>query len=449
MSEKKRERILFSCLGSTDPVRGEHDGAMLHIARHYRPDKIQWYITPEMRRIDEKDHRFMLAMEYLGRQCPGYSPEILPPVYGRREDVADFDGFYDDFRQLFTRLSRSYPEAEILVNLSSGTPQMKTTLVLLCSDLVYRTRAIQVKNFESRSGTALRTTAENYELELELELNQDAQPGAPNRCSEPKLILVQRKKLTDQVESLLKRYDYGALEDMGKLLPEELRPLVKHMACRSAYDMEGALSLAGSWEGMELYPAKEKKLKTYGEYRALSEYILVLKAMQRTGRLTDLVIRLNPLVIRLQRAFLESGGLDMEGLMKKAGGRERIRRELLENSRPELLAWLDEKYADRGGFADCDPSIQLYNYIIDWLGKGESGQGKLYRSLEKLNRERNGSAHSLNNLGEREIKAALGCSSQELVRGLVSAMEELFPRHFSPELFNIYDSVNRYIRSKL
>lgn len=449
MGEKRRETILFSCLGSTDPVRGEHDGAMLHIARHYRPDRIQWYITKEMRRMEEKDGRFRLSMEYLSRQCPGYSPEILPPVYDEREDAADFDGFYDDFRQQFTQLSRSYPEAEILVNLSSGTPQMKTTLVLLCSDLAFRTRAIQVKNFESRSGTALRTTAENYELELELELNQDAQPGAPNRCSEPELVLVQRKKLTDQVESLLNRYDYGALEDMGRLLPERLRPLVKHMACRSAYDMEGALSLAGAWDGLELYPAREKKLRSYGEYRALSEYILVLKMMQRTGRLTDMVIRLNPLVIRMQRAFLESCGLDMDSLTKKSGGRERIRRELVETSRPELLAWLDGKYRDKGGFADCDPSIQLYNYMIDWLGRSDSTQGQLYRRLEILNRERNGSAHSLNNLGEREIRAALGCSSRELIKGLVSAVEELFPRHYNPELFNIYDSVNRYIRGEL
>ena len=139
----------------------------------------------------------------------------------------------------------------------------------------------------------------------------------------------------------------------------------------------------------------------------------------------------------------------MDSLTKKSGGRERIRRELVEKSRPELLAWLDGKYRDRGGFADCDPSIQLYNYMIDWLGRSDNTQGQLYRRLEILNRERNGSAHSLNNLGEREIRAALGCSSQELIKGLVSALEELFPRHYSPELFNIYDSVNRYIRGEL
>ena len=51
MKETKQETILFSCLGSTDPVRGEHDGPMLHIARHYRPDKILWYLTKEMQML--------------------------------------------------------------------------------------------------------------------------------------------------------------------------------------------------------------------------------------------------------------------------------------------------------------------------------------------------------------------------------------------------------------
>ena len=54
MGKTKRETILFSCLGSTDPVRGERDGAMLHIARHYKPDRILWYMTKEMRLMAEK-----------------------------------------------------------------------------------------------------------------------------------------------------------------------------------------------------------------------------------------------------------------------------------------------------------------------------------------------------------------------------------------------------------
>ena len=33
-------KILISAVGDTDPIRNYHDGALLHIARKYRPDKI-------------------------------------------------------------------------------------------------------------------------------------------------------------------------------------------------------------------------------------------------------------------------------------------------------------------------------------------------------------------------------------------------------------------------
>ena len=33
-------RILISAVGDTDPIRNFHDGALVHIARKYRPDKI-------------------------------------------------------------------------------------------------------------------------------------------------------------------------------------------------------------------------------------------------------------------------------------------------------------------------------------------------------------------------------------------------------------------------
>lgn len=32
------ERVLFTCVGTSDPVREMRDGSMLHIMRHYRPD---------------------------------------------------------------------------------------------------------------------------------------------------------------------------------------------------------------------------------------------------------------------------------------------------------------------------------------------------------------------------------------------------------------------------
>ena len=33
-------KVLLSCAGYSDPIRNYHDGALLHIARVKRPDKI-------------------------------------------------------------------------------------------------------------------------------------------------------------------------------------------------------------------------------------------------------------------------------------------------------------------------------------------------------------------------------------------------------------------------
>lgn len=447
MKKTKQETILFSCLGSTDPVRGEHDGAMLHIARHYKPERIVWYMTQEMRLIGEKDNRYALSIEYLKKQCPGYAPEILPPCYGELEDASDFDAFYDVFEEKLRSLSREYPDAEILVNLSSGTPQMKTTLALLSSTLQFPIRAIQVKNFEKRSGTTERTNSTTYDLEYELELNEDAQPDAPNRCSEPKLMLIQRDKQRAQIKSLLQRYDYEALLAMGKTLPEGSQTLIRHLAYRSAYNLRAAISEAENIPVIDLFPANASNAPTYREYRELSEYILLLKLMQRTQRYTDLLIRLNPLVIQLQRSWLSKNGVEFSKMgYIDSQGREWMDPKKIRQLDSALADWLDEKYKN---FRSSMLNIIFCNYMIEWIGKSGTETGVLFRKLEQLNHERNESAHSLSNVTEEEIQRIMGCSSGQLIKRLTALLAEIYPEHYREELFSIYDTANRRILETL
>ena len=449
MGKEKRERILFSCLGSTDPVRGLHDGAMLHIARHYRPEKIFWYITKEMRQLDEKDNRYRLSIQWLKKQCPGYEPEILEPYYDESEDASDFDGFYEPFSQQMEKLSREYPDAEILVNLSSGTPQMKMTLAMLLATLQYRVRVVQVKNFERRSGTSDRTTAKNYELAMELELNEDADPSAENRCEEPKLIGIQREKQRTQVKSLLQRYDYEALLYLVGVLPEQVRTIVQHLAYRAAYDMEKAIKQAAHISGINLYPAGNKSDASYKKYEQLSEYLLTLKLMQRTQRYTDFVIRLNPLVIRLQESWLEKKGIKFSALGYQGRSGERVlTRVQVERYDPQLLAALDAKY--RGEFRDSALNISLCNCLMEYLGESESDAGKFFLQLERLNSVyRNESAHTLTNVREEQIAKLVGCDSSTLIKNLIHVLEEIYPQHYREELFSIYDTANREILNAL
>lgn len=49
-------KILFSPIGTTDPVRNCRDGACLHILRHYHPDKVVLYFTAEMEQRERNTH---------------------------------------------------------------------------------------------------------------------------------------------------------------------------------------------------------------------------------------------------------------------------------------------------------------------------------------------------------------------------------------------------------
>ena len=45
------KQILFSCIGTSDPLRGEHDGPMLHILRQYRPESVWLFLTSEIQSL--------------------------------------------------------------------------------------------------------------------------------------------------------------------------------------------------------------------------------------------------------------------------------------------------------------------------------------------------------------------------------------------------------------
>ena len=53
------KKILFSAVGSTDPIAGQHDGAILHIARTYDLDDIYLYYSKEMYELEQKDNRYV------------------------------------------------------------------------------------------------------------------------------------------------------------------------------------------------------------------------------------------------------------------------------------------------------------------------------------------------------------------------------------------------------
>ena len=69
-------RILFSPVGGHDPVANFRDGAILHICRVYKPDKVYLYLSSEMLERSRMDDRYRISLEKLREHLGGGLGEI-------------------------------------------------------------------------------------------------------------------------------------------------------------------------------------------------------------------------------------------------------------------------------------------------------------------------------------------------------------------------------------
>lgn len=75
--------ILFSPIGTADPITALGDGPMLHIVRHYRPIVVVLFLSAEIAAFENADRRYSAAITrlapetdvrivtYTNRRCTG------------------------------------------------------------------------------------------------------------------------------------------------------------------------------------------------------------------------------------------------------------------------------------------------------------------------------------------------------------------------------------------
>ena len=119
--------VLFSPVGMTDPISDCRDGSMLHIARRFRPERVYIYLSQETAAFEEADGRYAGALSLLAEKL-GFHVEVTKISRPDLVDVHLFDEFYDEFEGIIKSIKDENPEAVILLNVSSGTPAMKSAL---------------------------------------------------------------------------------------------------------------------------------------------------------------------------------------------------------------------------------------------------------------------------------------------------------------------------------
>lgn len=286
--------VLFTPVGGHDPIASFHDGAVLHICRVYRPEKVYLYLSHEMLERSRQDDRYCLSLEKLQQQL-GCKMEIHQIERDELTQVQLFDTFYTDFDQLLREIHNENPGSTLLVNLSSGTPAMKSALNVISVLAQYPMQAVQVST-PNRRENPKDEDPKGYDVETFWECNQDNEADFNNRCHEVKgeHLLVKIKK--ESIRRLLDAYDYKAAlllaQDIADFIPENTMSMLRAAECRLQLDQRG---YAKAMQGID---HKFQPIEM-GEHRLLFEYVLSLQIKMQQGNYSDFLRGLTPVVLDL------------------------------------------------------------------------------------------------------------------------------------------------------
>lgn len=442
--------VLYSCIGTTDPVRGLKDGGLMHIMRFYRPATVYLFLSAELVRRDQKDNRIDKIFAFIRENWDGYDPKLIRINTGI-EDPSDMDALLDPMNSLLHRILCENPDSKVLLNLSSGTPQMQIILAQMAVDSRYQTEGIQVKNPEKKAGTTERTNSESYTVDEALRLNEDEFPGAENRCRVPRMVAVRREATRNQLHSLLSQRNYSAIAHLETELPAAIAKLARHLDYRSRFLLKDAEREAREFSEMEL--AAGQGDYPYPVYEMI-EYFAMLKNLVHLKRYTDFMLRLNPFIVRFQEVLLGEclrlRGLSEADLFTVTDGIKKLNPAGIKQADSELLVYMEN---DLHRAVEPRPvSIRVMNVMLGYFGVKASVR-KLLSNCEKANNKlRNSAAHDLFTITNKDILRICGSDAEALVCGLEKALTDALASYDDRNLqkrINIYDYCDRIIRDCL
>ena len=402
-----RNKVLFSPLGYHDPTSKDgHDGAMLHIVRHYAPSKVYLYFTKEM----------LVKKQECEAAIKNFNAEIIVKSNDTAivENAADFDAYHDAFSSAIGLIREENPNADILINVTSGTSQM--TLVL-CAEVLA-----------------------NKEELFAIQVDNPTYNNEPNRCKEPGLLGLRKSVFKLQITDMLNKWDYtGAyslLMSSKVRFSKRLEALLQHGYCRSIEQNEVALQIAkDSLKDISeyLYPCKDEHSS------AALDFYNVLALKRERGEITDFTLRACAFAEYLLVNEEKMRTLFESIAKKNEKGRWMWDLEKAEQNHPELIKKLKKKGHDfKLGFNTFTlGKLARYCEIADY-------QQLFNDDIRDL---RNKAAHGMSPITEDVLLEHFSNGSLEIQ----SLIETYITRIYNPppESFEIFEYINNEIVSEL
>ena len=384
-------RVLISAVGDTDPFRNFHDGALIHIARKYRPEKVILIFSEHTAKKQGNIEKALFSI------APNYEPELIihdSIISDNEVHIFDvmFQRFSDILQEYYTK------EDEFILNLSSATPQIKSALFVINRLNGINVKAVQVSSPEHASNENIGHDNDENIDEL-IEVNEDNKVNFIDRTIEDNAEKFNQALLKKTARDFIEKFDYKAALDILdqlsdfpnlKSVREEIRDVVN---CLSKQDVPKGL--------------RHKKLKEE-EQKILSAY-LTIELQRERGNVSESFIRIKNLT-------------------------EFILEDYIEKRNPGLI----DDY--------CESIQKYYLSLFDYSkllkATREFKLRKTIAPIIEMNSSRNTVAHSLNPLDSDAVKQ-LGIA----MKTLKTLVREQY--HFSQSDFNFYQDLNKKLLTKL
>lgn len=443
--------ILFSPVGSTDPISGQHDGALLHITRTYRPDLIYLYMSKEMCELEDRDSRYTYCLDKLKELC-GMDFEVRVIRRPELVDVHIFDTFLDEFQQIITGILSGNEECELLLNVSSGTPAMKSALQVIAAMSEKNKIPVQVASPKKAYNDSREDVKGEYLVDLQWELNEDNAEDYENRCTVSSSINMAARMKKEIIKKHINAYDYVAAlaiaEDMEGFISEDAIRLMKAGVSRLRLDRNTCDKLMAK-DSYDIFPFKGR------EECRIVEYIILQYLKLKKDEYIDFVRGMSPLIfIAVIRIIEKTCGYDLDNItyldpeMQKKGIFTRRWKPAAETDSDILKAGIE---ARRNGFVSNDQFVKLLNSISS--DKEVLALVEELREIEKL--LRNPVAHNIASVSPTVIKEFTanksrknGYSANDIMNMLVKLVRKA-GINIKKEDFSSYDKMNREIEARL
>ena len=384
-------RVLISAVGDTDPFRNFHDGALIHIARKYRPEKVILIFSEHTAKKQGNIEKALFSI------APDYEPElIIHDSIISDNEVHIFDVMFQRFSDILQEYYTT--EDEFILNLSSATPQIKSALFVINRLNGINVKAVQVSSPEHASNENIGHDNDENIDEL-IEVNEDNKVNFIDRTIEDNAEKFSQALLKKTARDFIEKFDYKAALDILDQLSDF--PNLKSVR-KEIRDIVNCLSKQDVPQGL-----RHKKFNEE-EQKILSAY-LTIELQRERGNVSESFIRIKNLT-------------------------EFILEDYIEKRNPGLI----DDY--------CESIQKYYLSLFDYSkllkATREFKLRKTIAPIIEMNSSRNTVAHSLSPLDSDAVNQ-LGIA----MKTLKTLVREQY--HFSQSDFNFYQDLNKKLLTKL